>query len=269
MEVPNVADAIKTGLADKEKNVRVTALDLLPKMDLEKSLMVSLLQNVIETRTVEEKQAALLTLGTLPVERTKPVFEKLLGQLESKKLPAEIQLELAEALDSAGAPELRSRFKSILALNKDTLAAAYAGALQGGNSNRGARIFYGHQSAQCIRCHSYGDYGGNAGPRLNGVATRLSREQLLEALINPSARLAPGYGMVTIDVGGKKISGIVQEETETTLKLKIGDKPDTVIQKTAITNRTDAASSMPPMRTILSKKEIRDVVSFLATMKDE
>lgn len=265
---PNVADAIKAGLADKEKNVRVTALDLLPKMGLENSLMVSLLQDVIQTRTIEEKQAALLTLGNLPSASTKPVFDKLLAQLESKKLPAEIQLELAEALDSAKAPELTSRFKSIIAQNKDTLAAAYAGALQGGNTNRGARIFYGHQAAQCIRCHSYGDYGGNAGPRLNGIATRLSREQLLEALINPSARLAPGYGNVTLDIGSRKISGILQEETKTTLKLKIGDKPDTVIQKSAITNRTDAASSMPPMRLLLSKKEIRDVVSFLATMKD-
>jgi quinoprotein glucose dehydrogenase len=265
---PNVADAIKTGLADKEKNVRVTALDLLPKMGLENSLMVSLLQNVIQTRTIEEKQAALLTLGNLPAESTKPVFEKLLGQLETKKLPAEIQLELAEALDSTKAPELTARFKNIIAQNKDTLAAAYAGALQGGNTNRGARIFYGHQAAQCIRCHSYGDYGGNAGPRLNGVATRLSREQLLEALINPNARLAPGYGNVTVEIGNKKISGILQEETKTSLKLKIGDKPDTVIQKSAIANRTDAASSMPPMRLLLTKKEIRDVVSFLATMKD-
>ncbi len=264
----NVADAIKTGLADREKNVRVTALDLLPKMGLEKPLMVNLLQDVIQTRTIEEKQAALLTLGNLPVENTKPVFDKLLTQLENKKLPAEIQLELAEALDSTKTADLKGRFKNIIAQNKDTLAAAYAGALQGGNSNRGARIFYGHQTAQCIRCHSYGDYGGNAGPRLNGVATRLSREQLLEALINPSARLAPGYGTVTLEVANKKISGILQEETGTTLKLKIGDKPDTVIMKSAIANRSDAASSMPPMRTLLTKKEIRDVVSFLATMKD-
>lgn len=265
---PKIGEAIKIGLADKEKNVRVTALDLLPKMDLEKPLMVSLLQDVIQTRTIEEKQAALLTLGNLPVENTKPVFDKLLTQLETKKLPAEIQLELSEALESAKSSELKTRFKNIIAQNKDTLAAAYAGALQGGNSDRGARIFYGHQVAQCIRCHSYGDYGGNAGPRLNGVATRLTREQLLEALINPSARLAPGYGTVALELGDKKLNGILQEETKTSLKLKIGDKPDTVIQKAAITKRTDAQSSMPPMRTLLTKKEIRDVVSFLATMKE-
>jgi hypothetical protein len=32
--------------------------------------MVNLLSNVINTRTVEEKQAAILTLGKLPVENS-------------------------------------------------------------------------------------------------------------------------------------------------------------------------------------------------------
>ena len=30
-----------------------------------------------------------------------------------------------------------------------------------------------------MRCHALDDRGGNAGPQLNGVADRLSREQLL------------------------------------------------------------------------------------------
>ncbi len=49
-----------------------------------------------------------------------------------------------------------------------------------------------------MRCHSYDDMGGNAGPRLNGVASRITRPQILEALIKPSARLAPGFGVVTL-----------------------------------------------------------------------
>ena len=72
------------------------------------------------------------------------------------------------------------------------------------------------------KCHAYNDYGGNAGPRLNGVASRLSREQLLEALIKPSARLAPGYGMITLETkDGKTIAGILQEETNTSFKSEI------------------------------------------------
>ncbi|WP_073139244.1 HEAT repeat domain-containing protein [Chryseolinea serpens] len=267
---PKIGDAIKTALADKEKDVRVTALDLLPKMNIEKALMVTLLSDVINTRTVEEKQAALTTLGMLPLESTQPVFEKLLTQLELKKLPVEINLELAEAIGNTHNKDLDARFKKISAsMSTDTLKAAYAGALLGGNPSRGAQIFYGHQTAQCIRCHSYGDMGGTAGPRLNGVAARLTREQLLEALINPSARLAPGYGMVTVETKeGKTLSGILQEEKPDYLKLKIGNRPDTLVQKQAIAKRTNAASSMPPMRLLLTKKEIRDVLSFIATLKE-
>jgi putative heme-binding domain-containing protein len=178
---------------------------------------------------------------------------------------------LSDAVDATGSAPLKKRYKAIImASSADTLYAPYAGALSGGDIRRGERLFYSHQNAQCIRCHSYGDYGGNAGPRLNGVASRLTREQLLEALINPSARIAPGYGMVTLKMkNGNTVSGILKDESAKQLTLKIGNKPDTLLQVSDIAQRTNAASSMPPMRSLLTKKEIRDIVSFLVTLKEE
>jgi quinoprotein glucose dehydrogenase len=266
----NVKEAIQVALRDKGKNVRVTALDLLPQLKLENELMASLLSEVISTKTVEEKQAALITLGSVPLANSQKVFDQLLVQYENKKLPGEVTLELAEGIDKTGSAELKARLKEINSKSSgDTLKAAFAGAMFGGDANRGAGIFYSNQAAQCIRCHSYGDMGGSAGPRLNGVASRLSREQLLEALINPSARLAPGFGMITLELkDGKKISGILQEEKPDLLKIKVGSKPDTIIKADMVGKKTYAASSMPPMRTLLTKKEIRDVISFLSTMKE-
>jgi quinoprotein glucose dehydrogenase len=265
-----VGEAIRLALQDKQKDVRVVALDLLPAVNLPPAQSVPLLYDVITTKTIEEKQAALVTLGDIPLKDTKPTFEKLLGLLETKKLPAEVTLELEDALVKAGAADLKQRMKTIMQkTTTDTLKAAYAGALYGGNVEKGGRIFYAHQAAQCIRCHSYGDYGGNAGPRLNGVASRLTREQLLEAVINPSARIAPGYGMATIELtNGKKISGIVQEDKTSSIRMKVGSKPDTVIQQQSIAKKTFSPSSMPPMPALLTKKEIRDVVSFLAVLKE-
>lgn len=146
----------------------------------------------------------------------------------------------------------------------------FAGALLGGDPNKGGNLFWSHPTAQCVRCHAIDDYGGIAGPRINGVAKRLTREQLLESLINPSARIADGYGVVTLELtSGKKVIGILQKELTDSFVLKSGDKPDTVIFKSAVTKRTDAPSSMPPMQYLLTKREIRDVVSFLATLKEE
>jgi len=163
---------------------------------------------------------------------------------------------------------LITRYKEINAtFSPDSLQAAYEGSLLGGDANLGRRIFFRNQTAQCVRCHALNDYGGNAGPRLNGVAGRLSRPQLLEALINPGARLAPGFGVVTVELkNGKTIRGILQQEKPDALILKIGDKLDTTIRSTQIAKRTNDPSSMPPMRYLLTKREIRDLVSFLSTL---
>lgn len=221
-----VDEVIKTAIADKDKPVRVAGLDELSKADIDKNLMVSLLNDVISNRTPEEKQAALTTLGKLPLSYSEKVLTKLLDQMQAGKLPNAVWLELSDALDATKSSALQTRFTQIMrASSTDSLKAMYAGALNGGDPGRGANIFWSNSSAQCVRCHAIDDYGGNVGPKLNGIASRLKQEQLLEALINPSARIAPGYG------------------------------------------KEGTPSSMPQMTLLLNKKEIRDVVAYLATLK--
>ena len=167
--------------------------------------------------------------------------------------------------------DLVARYKSISEkLSPHELTAAYSGSLLGGNPAMGERIFFSNTTAQCMKCHAYNDKGGNAGPRLNGIANKLSREQILESLITPSARLAPGYGMVNLELkDGKKLFGLLEKENETIITVKIAREPAQVIQKSQVAKRTDSPSSMPDMKQILSKREIRDIVSFLATLKED
>jgi putative heme-binding domain-containing protein len=263
--------AIEHALSDRDKDVRVAGLDLLDNLDIPQDLAVDLLTEVIEKRTMEEKQAAVLTLGSIPVENSGTTLDGMLTQLEDGSLPQEIHLELVEAIELSGSEELNKRYKEYYSgLSPDSLTASYTGSLYGGDVELGRRVFYRHQSAQCLRCHAYEDMGGNAGPALNGIGAKLTREEMLEALIEPSKRVAPGFGVVTLELAdGKSISGILSEETKTELKLKMGNSPDSVIFKSNIVNRTNAPSSMPDMKYIMSRREIRDLVSFLVTLKDE
>ncbi|RYG33386.1 MAG: c-type cytochrome, partial [Chitinophagaceae bacterium] len=212
----------------------------------------------------------LLTLGKLPLQFSGQPLNGLVSKMAAGTLSPDLYLELGEAIDSTGSADLKTRYKEVGAkLSPDELTASYAGSLTGGDVNRGRQIFFRNQQAQCMKCHSYDDRGGNAGPRLNGVALRLAREQILEALISPSARLAPGFGMVSVEKkDGKTVSGLLMEDTKTALVLKLGDQPAQTIPKDQIAKRTNSPSSMPDMKAILSKKEIRDVVSFLSTLKE-
>ena len=269
LEDEHMSEAITHALSDKDKIVRIAGIDLIEHLNISKDLMVSLLSGVINTKTTEEKQAALQTLGRLPAANTGKVFDGLLTQMEGGKLPPEVYLELGDALDSSHSSALVGRFKAVSAkFSTDDLLAAYSGCLTGGNPETGRWIFFNHETAQCMRCHSYDDMGGNAGPRLNGVASRITRPMILQALVEPSARLAPGFGIVTLTLkDGKTVSGVLQSETNTSLVLKVGDAQQ-ALAKTDVVKRINAASSMPEMRYILTKKEIRDVVSFLAMQKE-
>jgi len=261
---------ITAALTDKEKSVRVAGLDLLGKMHISENVMVKLLMGVIANKTVEEKQAALLTLGKLPQQYVEKPLGELLDKMAAGQLDKGISLELGEAIDSSHSTSLATRYKTINSkVSPDDLMAAYNSCLLGGDPKRGRQIFFHNQNSQCMRCHSYDDRGGNAGPRLNGVAGRITREQILQALITPSARLAPGFGMVTLELkDGKKLTGILQGETKTALKIKEGQEERTIAAD-QIVNKKYAESSMPDMKLLLSKKEIRDVVSFLAEQKTD
>jgi putative heme-binding domain-containing protein len=263
--------ALALATADKSKEVRIAGLKILGQMNLPGNTKASLLEKVILNQTIEEKQAAIITLAKVGEIYAAPVFEKLLDAFKNKKLPAAIELELNEALETLGNSNLLTLYNEINdELYVDNILAGYESSLFGGDEARGRRIFFQHQNAQCIRCHAYDDLGGNAGPGLNGIANKIDRKQLLEALIAPGKRLAPGYGTVTLKLkDGNIVSGIVAKEDNNSITLKIGNEPDKMITKINIEERSDALSSMPDMKNLLTKREIRDLISFLVTLDEQ
>lgn len=262
--------AIERAIADSDKNVRVSGLNLMDQLDMDKDLKVNLLIDIIEKRTTEEKQAALNALGNVPAEFSKQGFARLLGQMENGSLDPEILLELSEAVEKTENEEIAALYQqSAEKLWKGDEIASYQSSLNGGDINNGRRLFFQSQTGQCMRCHAYDDMGGNVGPSMNGIALKLNRQELLESLIDPSKRIAPGYGIVTLEMKNeKRVIGILAEENSQTLLIKRGSEPDTLVRVSDILERKNAPSSMPDMKNLLSRRQIRDLVAYLATLKD-
>jgi len=55
---------------------------------------------------------------------------------------------------------------------------------------QGAIVF---QAKQCRNCHSIGGYGGQRGPTLDAVATRLTEDQLIRQVLQGGGNM-PAYG---------------------------------------------------------------------------
>jgi mono/diheme cytochrome c family protein len=47
-----------------------------------------------------------------------------------------------------------------------------------------------------------------------------------------------------------------------------GSEPDTLVRVSDVLERKNAPSSMPDMKNLLSRRQIRDLVAYLATLKD-
>lgn len=108
------------------------------------------------------------------------------------------------------------------------------------------------------------------GPALDNIANILSRDQLLESLIEPSARLAPGYGSVTITLtDGQKVQGVLIEERKNDLLLRTAEAEPMEIPLKRIAKRENAMSAMPPMGRMITRRELRDLMEYLGSLKNE
>jgi putative heme-binding domain-containing protein len=124
-------------------------------------------------------------------------------------------------------------------------------------------------AANCVACHRFeGASGSEVGPPLDGIASRGDTRFLLESLIEPSAKMAAGYGLVTVTTkGGETAAGNVLGEDDKELRLHQPDGKTIAIPKGTITSRTPPMSLMPPMGAVLTKRQLRDVVAYLGTLK--
>ena len=87
-------------------------------------------------------------------------------------------------------------------------------------------------------------------------------------MVEPSARLSPGYGTVSLKLtDGQEVTGILAKENEHELVITTSDAEPLVVPVARIAKRENMPSSMPPMGSILSKREIRDLVEYLSSLR--
>ena len=263
---PNLTMLIQKGMEDTSRLVRSLAMGSLDKIEMTKAQLPGMVNPIFEKGTQNEQQQVLQSMAKMDPAKTAEVLADLIARMLQGKLAAGIKLDLMEAVEATKEEKLVAQLDALK--TKGTLTDEFKEALFGGNIQAGNFIFNRNQAAQCVRCHNVGGEGGIVGTSLKGIGSRLSREQILQALIEPSARIAPGYGTISLTLtDGQEVSGSVISETDQEIQLKTGEAEPLRIAVSRIKSRENYPSSMPPMGSMLSKREIRDVVEYLASLK--
>ncbi len=267
-EYKGMSELLDHAFKTNSSQLRSTALSLLPLSNITDEAAIPIYTGILQNGTLKEKQSAYAALSK---SRSNNVFELLSTQLEqliAGNIQKEVRLDLIVAAENQEDESLNQLLAKYQSIKKQNDLSEFAETLHGGDSRKGSSIFYENEAVQCVRCHAVFEYGGNAGPVLSGVGKRLTSEEILESLILPSKSFASGYEMLSLDMkNGESIAGIVMKETENQLTLKQGNESIVDVDTKEITEKRTVPSSMLSVKTILSKKEIRDLISFLESLE--
>ena len=137
----------------------------------------------------------------------------------------------------------------------------------GGDPKRGKDLVMNHAAAQCIRCHKIDKVGSDLGPNLTQIGKIRSRSHLVISMLDPLREISDGYGNIVAKLkSGKEIAGVLSSKKDDEWLITLADGKKMKIKPEDIES-SQLASIMPPMSGIMKPKEIRDVVSYLATLK--
>jgi PQQ-dependent dehydrogenase (methanol/ethanol family) len=133
-----------------------------------------------------------------------------------------------------------------------------------GDAAAGRRFFVG--KGRCASCHMAQGEGSAIGPDLSDIALTLTADEIRDALQNPDARIAPGYGLVSARLrNGRTLRGFarsrgsfdvaIQDLTGVLHPLSLDDIASITDEKRSHMERVTATAD-----------ELRDVVAFLSRL---
>ena len=260
---------LQKSIRANEPEVRRASLQALTKLSSQVALKEA--QRMLESKSPFDRQIAIRALASI---EDKKATASILGMLKTiDKQPIAVHLDILEAAKAAGDPDLTKALAAYEAkLPKDDPLAAFQVTLAGGDKNTGRGILYNHGAAQCIRCHKADPNrgkGGVAGPHLKDVGKKHDAAYLLESLIVPNARIASGFGLVSLTMkDGSLIAGMLSKDTPESITItSLADGKESTHSRKDITSVSKAMSTMPPMGQMLTKKEIRDLIAYLQSLK--
>ncbi|MDX1565713.1 MAG: hypothetical protein R3236_09920, partial [Phycisphaeraceae bacterium] len=136
-----------------------------------------------------------------------------------------------------------------------------------GNPETGRRVFFG--IGLCSTCHRHHHRGARTGPDLSRIGAGADRRELLKAIVQPSAEVAPRYQLWRIHSAGQTVVGF-HADTRSGRQIFVDvDGRRHRFKAEAVTERQPLPGSVMPPGLLhrLTLSEARDLLTFLIDSK--
>jgi len=205
-------------------------------------------------------------------------FPKFIGNFHAdavKTLSPQERESLKDVIAAYTPPDQRRRppeqtpRQLVKAWQMADLTGSLEQAAKGRNFRRGREAYL---AAQCAACHKFGNdpatIAGDVGPDLTAVASRFTRRDILESIIEPSKVISEQYMNTAVRLkNGDTVVGRVLEDTPDKLVLSPDQrKPEKVtVNKKDVERRVPSKLSPMPsdLVNVLTKDEILDLLAYI------
>jgi putative heme-binding domain-containing protein len=270
----NAAKALEVsrGLLPGHGTARLRAAARTVIMKLDAAASYKLINETLAAGSPQEMQAVLQKALRFDSRQAEALWLDLGKKFVDGGFDPMVRLEVLEGLRHRDIAT-RGKFRRLLETAEGNLDEAVDPLARwhlcetGGDPDKGRLLFETGRLLNCTECHSLHGRGGSTGPELDRVASRLNNTQLLASLVQPSSLIAQGYGRVTVTLqDGTHSTGLLRKRDDTSLLLATRNGIRH-INADAVKSLSDPVSPMPSATALLTPREIRDLVAWLATLK--
>jgi putative membrane-bound dehydrogenase-like protein len=196
----------------------------------------------------------------------------LVALARQNQLPADLKPAATSALHlvqySALQADIASLFPAPAALGGKPLPPISELVKTTGDINRG-RIIAERPESSCVVCHRIGDKGVDFAPALTEIGSKLAKEAIYDAIINPNSGLSMGFETTLLETSdGVSAVGIVRSETAGEIVLALPGGTSNRFDKGRITKREKLATSLMPsgLNQALTQADLTDLVEYLSSL---
>ena len=141
-----------------------------------------------------------------------------------------------------------------------------------GCAARGRQVFFDRARAKCSGCHSIESDEGPVGPNLWTVGAKYDKQGLLDAILQPSAEIAPQYHVYILDTETRGlVVGLISEDTADDVVVRDETGDEIRLKSSEVLDRRKSELSMMPgdIADTISERELADLLEFLSTLRPD
>lgn len=192
---------------------------------------------------------------------------------KADKLPTDLKLIATSELNASRFPDVQKQAAEALPLplggGAQPLPPVNQLLAMKGDVKRGEAVFQRPLST-CSNCHQVNGQGKDFGPALSEIGTKLGKDALYEAILEPSAGISFGYESWELKLkNGDEVYGLIISETADSLTTKDATGITRPIPKKDIASRQQLKTSIMPagLQMTMSTQELVDLVEYLSSLK--